>query len=100
MEFRRFLVSKLILFFILSTLITVSVSLIGIAFGNGAPISYRDMLAPIMYAALCMIPTFVTYSKRELSPKAMLVHLFLWLKDSAEAKRLNRSLESFQKAHE
>ena len=145
MEFRRFLVSKLILFFILSTLITVSVSMIGIAFGNGAPISYRDMLAPIMYAALCMIPTFVTYSKRELSPKAMLVrkalmlvlleavmlfiafrssvidtsrpevvaviagsvfvifvlvHLFLWLKDSAEAKRLNRSLESFQKAHE
>ena len=145
MEFKRFLVNKLTLFFMLSALITVAVSLIGSAFDGEALFGYRTMLMPIKYAALCMLPTFVTYSKRELSPKALLlrktlmlvlleavmlfiaftsnsidtdrievvfvitgsvfvifvlVHLFLWLKDSAEAKKLNRDLAKFQKLHQ
>ena len=144
MEFKRFLVNKLILFFLLSTLITVAIALIGSVFDPEAQFGYNAMLVPIEYAALCMLPTFVTWSKRELSPKALLVrkaimlvliegvilflaftsdvidtsrievvltiagsvlvifvlvHLFLWLKDSAEAKKLNRELEAFQKLH-
>lgn len=144
MEFKRFLVNKLILFFMLSTLITVAIFLIGVMFDADARFGYQAFLAPIEYAALCMLPTFVTWSKRELSPKQMLlrktlmlvlleaeilffaftsdvidtaraevvlviagsvlvifvlVNLFLWLKDSAEAKKLNRDLESFQKNH-
>lgn len=144
MEFKRFLVNKLILFFMLSTLITVAVVLIGSAFDPEAQFGYKDMLVPIEYAALCMLPTFVTWSKRELSPKALLVrkaimlvliegvilfiaftsdvidtsrigvvltiagsvlvifvlaNLFVWLKDAAEAKKLNRELEAFQKLH-
>ena len=144
MEFKRFLVNKLILFFMLSTLITVAIVLIGSAFDPEAQFGYKDMLGPIEYAALCMLPTLVTFSKRELSPKALLarkalmlvliegvilfiaftsdvidtsrievvltiagsvlvifvlVHLFMWLKDAAEAKKLNRELEAFQKLH-
>jgi hypothetical protein len=102
------------------------------------------MLVPIKYAALCMLPTLVTWSKRELSLKALLArkalmlvliesvilfiaftsdvintsrievvlviagsvlvifvvaHLFMWLKEAAEAKKLNRELEAFQKHH-
>lgn len=144
MEFKRFVVNKLILFFTLSTLITVTVALVGSAFAPDERFGYGTMLLPIKYAALCMLPTFVTFSRRELSPKAMLfrkalmlilieavmmiiaftgseidtdrpevilviggcvlvifvlVHLFLWLKDSAEAKRLNLDLEKFQQLH-
>ena len=144
MEFKRFLVNKLILFFMLSTLITVAIVLIGSAFDPEAQFGYKAMLVPIEYAALCMLPTLVTYSKRELSPKALLVrkaimlvliegvilfiaftsdvidtsrigvvlaiagsvlvifvlaNLFVWLKDAAEAKKLNRELETFQKLH-
>ncbi len=144
MEFRRFLVNKLILFFALSTLITVAVSLIGSVFDSGAQFGYGTMLMPIKYAALCMLPTFVTYSRRELSPGALLfrkalmlvlleavmlviaftskaidtdrievvlvitgsvlvifvlANFFLWLKDSAEAKRLNLELAEFQEHH-
>lgn len=144
MEFKRFLVNKLILFFMLSTLIAITVSLIGSAFDGDARFGYRELLVPIAYAALCLLPTLVTYSKRELSPKALLVrkaimlillegvilfvaftsdvidtnrvevvlaiagsvliifvlaNLFSWLKDSAEAKKLNRDLERFQKQH-
>lgn len=145
MEFKRFLVNKLILFFMLSTLITVTISLMGSAFDGDARLTYGDMLEPLVYAVLCMLPTLVTWSRRELSPKALLlrkalmlvliegvilflavtspqidtdrgevvlalagsvlvifvlVHLFLWLKDSAEAKKMNRDLAKFQKLHE
>ena len=145
MEFKKFLVNKLILFFMLSTLITVTVALTGSAFDGEARLTYGDMLSPLRYAALCLLPTLVTWSRRELSPRAMLlrkalmlvlleavvlliaftspnidtdrvevvlalagsvlvifvlVHGFLWLKDSAEAKKMNRDLERFQKLHE
>ena len=144
MEFKRFLVNKLILFFMLSTLITVAVSLTGTVFDGDRQFGYEALLVPIEYAALCMLPTLVTFSKRELSPKALLarkalmlvliegvilfiaftsdvidtsrvevvlaiagsvlaifvlVHLFMWFKDAAEAKKLNRELEAFQKLH-
>ena len=145
MEFKRFLVNKLILFFMLSTLITVAISLIGSVFDSEARFGYDALLTPIKYAALCMLPTLVTWSRRELSAKEMLLrealllvllegvilfiaftsaeidtgnadvvltlagsvlvifvlaNLFLWLKDSAEAKKLNRELARFQKLHE
>ena len=144
MELKRFIINKLILFFMLSTLITVAVSLVGSAFEPEARFGYKTMLTPIAYAALCTLPSLVTYSKRELSPGAMLVrkaimlvlieavmifvfksewkngadakliitvalsvlvifvlaNLFMWLKDSAEAKKLNKELELFQKQHE
>lgn len=144
MEFKRFLVNKLILFFMLSTLISVAVSLIGSAFDSEARFGYDTLLTPIKYAALCMLPTLVTWSRRELSAKEMLLrealllvlleavilfiafrspaidtgsvkvvltlagsvvvifvlaNLFLWLKDSAEAKKMNRDLARFQKLH-
>ncbi len=144
MEFKRFLINKLILFFMLTTLITVAVVLTGSAFDPEARFGYKEMLVPIKYAALCMLPTLVTWSKRELSLKALLArkalmlvliesvilfiaftsdvintsrievvlviagsvlvifvvaHLFMWLKEAAEAKKLNRELEAFQKHH-
>ena len=144
MELKRFLVNKLILFFALSTLITVAVSLIGSAFDPDAGLGYDALLSPIRYAALCMLPTLVTYSRRELSPGQMLLRkalmlvlieaavlyiaftspaidtgsaaavlaiagsvlvifaaaqFFLWLKDSTEAKKMNRELAKFQELH-
>ena len=145
MEFKKFLVNKLILFFMLSTLIAVTIALMGSAFDGGARLTYRDLLSPLEYAALCLLPTLATWSRRELSPRAMLfrkalmlvlleavilflafmsskidtdrievvlalagsvpvifvlVHGFLWLKDSAEAKKMNRDLEQFQRRHD
>ena len=145
MDFKRFLINRLILFFILSTLIAVAVSLIGSAFDAEAILSYGSLLMTIEYAALCLLPTLVTYSRRELSQKAMLLrkalmlflleavilfiaftspgidtgsagvvltiavsvlvifvlaNLLLWLKDSGEARIMNRDLERFRKLYE
>ena len=145
MEFKRFLVNKLVLFFMLSTLITVAVSLIGSACDRDALFGYGALLTPMKYAALCMLPTLVTWSRNELLPKQVLfrkalllllleaviltiaftspvidtgdmsvvlliagsvliifvlVNLFLWLRDSVEAKSMNRDLAKFQKLHD
>lgn len=145
MEFKRFLVNKLILFFMLSMLITVAVSLTGSAFDGNARLGYAELLVPIAYAAICVLPTFVTWSRKELSPKQLLIrkaimlallegvilgiaftssvidtsriqvvlviagsvlvifvftHLFMWLKGSADAKKLNLDLEKYQKLQE
>ncbi len=145
MELKRFLVNKLILFFMLSTLIAVAVFLIGSAFDSSARLGYDALLVPIEYAALCMLPTLVMWSRRELSVRELLIrkalmlvllegvilfiaftspvidtssvrvvltlagsvlvifvlaNLFLWLKDSAEAKNISRDLEQFQKLHQ
>ena len=144
MEFKRFLGNKLILFFMLSTLITVAVSLIGSKFDSGASLGYDALLVPIKYAALCLLPTLATWSRRELSTGELLlrkvlvlllleaeilllafrspaidterpsvvlalagsvlvifvlVHLFTWLRESAEAKKMNADLEKFQQLH-
>ncbi len=72
MEFKRFLVNKLILFFMLSTLIAVAVSLIGSRFDGGASLGYDALLSPIKYAGLCLLPTLVTWSRHELTLRELL----------------------------
>ena len=144
MELKRFLVNKLILFFMLSTLISVAVALIGSAFDSQARIGYDGLLAPVKYAGLCLLPTLVTWSRHELSVKQLLlrkvlmlvlleavilfigyrspaidtdraevvlalagsvliifvlVNLFRWLRESVEARQMNRDLARFQKQH-
>lgn len=142
MEFKKFLIEKLTLFFMLSTLITAAVSLIGSAYDTEALFGYDALLAPMRYAALCILPTFVTWSRHELSLRELLfrkalmlvllegvmlyiaftspvidtdrirvvltlmgsvlaifllVNLFLWMRDSIEAKRMNQDLENFRR---
>ncbi len=144
MEFKRFLINKLFLFFMLSTLITVAVSLIGSSFDGEARLGYDALLSPIKYAALCLLPTLLTWSRRELSLKELLgrkalmlvlleaeilflaftspaidtenirvvlslagsvlvifvlANLFTWLRESAEAKKMNADLEKYQQLH-
>ena len=79
MEFKRFLINKLILFFMLSTLITVAVALLGTAFDSQARLGYDSLLAPVKYAGLCLLPTLVTWSRHELSVKQLLLRKVLML---------------------
>jgi hypothetical protein len=144
-EFKKFLIEKLTLFFMLSTMITAAVYLIGSAYDRDALFGYDALLSPMRYAALCILPTFVTWSRRELSMRELLfrnalmlvlvegvilymaftspvidtgrmqvvltlmgsvlvifllVNLFLWLRDLAEAGRMNQDLENFRRLHD
>ena len=79
MSFKHFLIEKLSLFFMLTTLITIAVFAVGSVFDANARFGYSSMLSPLIYAACCVIPTFVTWSKRELKPKEMMARMALEL---------------------
>ena len=79
MDFKHFFIQKLSLFFMLTTLITVAVFVVGSVFDGEARFGYDALLSPMFYAACCVIPTLVTYSKRELKPREMVVRMVLEL---------------------
>ena len=73
MSFKQFFIEKLSLFFMLTTLITIAIFMIGSAFG------YAAMMTPLRYAACCVLPTFATYSRRELKKKELIARMALEL---------------------
>ncbi len=79
MDLKQFLIQKLSLFFMLTTLITIVIYVFGICLDADARFGYNELLTPVRFAALCVIPTVVTYSRRELSPREMKVRMALEL---------------------
>jgi hypothetical protein len=73
MTLRQFVVRKLSLFFILTTLITVAIYILGSHFDPGARFGYDGFLSPLLYAGCCVIPSLVTYSRRELKPRELIL---------------------------
>ena len=79
MDFKQFFIQKLSLFFMLTTLITVAICVTGLAFDADARFGYHELLTPIFLAACCVLPTFVTWSRRELKLKELMVRMVLEL---------------------
>ena len=79
MQAKHFLVRTLTLFFMLSTLITVAISVIGSAFAPEGSVPYADMLTPLRVAGCCVLPTLVMYSRRELTRREILWRMGLEL---------------------
>lgn len=77
MNLKDFIIKKLMLFFTLSTLIAIAVFALGSALDPEASLGYDALLSPIEYAALCVLPTLVTYSRRELTAKELLPRMAL-----------------------
>ena len=73
MNLKQFLIRKLMLFFALSTLITVAVYILGVLSDPEARFGYDGFLSPLIYAGACVLPRLVTWSKRELKPREMLL---------------------------
>lgn len=61
----------------LTTLITIAIFLIGSVYDGDASFGYEAFLSPLIFAGACVLPTFVTYSKRELRLKEFLVRLVI-----------------------
>lgn len=71
MNLKQFLIRKLMLFFTLSTLITVAIYVLGAAFDPDGRFGYDGLLSPLIYAGCCVLPSLATWSKRELKPREM-----------------------------
>lgn len=76
-ELKHFLTNKLILFFMLTTLITCAIYVLGHLFDRNAQFGYDALLSPLVYAFFCVLPTLVTYSRKELGTKEMGLRMVL-----------------------
>ena len=144
MSIKQFLIRKLMLFFTLSTLIAVAMFFLGSALDPDTRFGYEGLLMPLFFAGCCVLPSLVTYSRRELTRREwilrealqflltegvilalafalpgidssrpavvlgiagsvlviyLLVFLFSWLVNSAQAKQVNQELQAFQRLH-
>ena len=77
MSKREFFRTALIQFFIIVTLINVVTFALGMIFRPDDRFGYEAFLSPIIYAACSMLPVILTYSKRELSFKQMILRQIL-----------------------
>lgn len=73
MDFKEFLLDKLMLFFTLTTCITIAIFLLGSFFDGDSTFGYEAFLSPMIFAGACVLPSCVTYSKRELTVKQLIL---------------------------
>lgn len=77
MTVKEFVISRLQLFCFLVTLILTAEFCIGAAAPTDQVLHNNDLLGPLAAAALCIIPTCVTYFKTEPTPKRYLIRLVI-----------------------
>lgn len=75
MTVKEFIISRVKLFFFLSVMILIAQSVIGSIAepGESLHIRYIDLLSPLYIAGLCILPTIVSFSRRKLSIRQVLV---------------------------
>ena len=75
MTLKEFVLRRIQLFFFLSVLILIAQAIIGTIVEPGETLHgrYTDLLTPLWIAALCILPTVVTYSRKKLTLKQMLI---------------------------
>lgn len=74
MDFKTFLIKKVVMGFCISiTCITAAMALIGVVFAPDVRFGYDAFLSPLLFGFMASLPGLVKYSRKELSPKQVLV---------------------------
>ena len=75
MTVKEFIISRIKLLFFLTVMILVAQSIIGTIAepGTALHIRYIDLLSPLEMAALCTLPTLVSFSRKKLTMKQVLI---------------------------
>lgn len=79
MTFKEFIIQRLQTFFFLVTIILVAQVVLGNAMEPDRVLYYKDFTDTFVMAGLCVLPTVLTYSKKELTLKQMIVRHALQL---------------------
>ncbi len=79
MTFKEFIASRIQVFFFLVTMILLAQVVLGNLIEPDRTLYYKDFIGTFVMAGLCMLPTVVTYSKKELSLKQMIVRHIIQL---------------------
>lgn len=75
----EFMKKTLMSFFIVVTLVNVAMAVLGMIYDKGRTFGYNAFFSPIIFGVLGVLPSIVTYSKRELTFKQMAVRKILQL---------------------
>lgn len=73
MSFKEHFKSVMSQFFVIATLINIAMFILGEIFRPDDKFGYEALLAPIIYAAISLVPMLLMYSKKELTVKQ---HIF------------------------
>ena len=73
MNFKNKAEKALKLYFILVTLITVLLMILGLGFDQGRTFSYEAFASPLIYAAIGVIPVFLFDGEKELTVRQLII---------------------------
>lgn len=73
MSFKDFIASRFQLFFFLVTMILLAQVIMGNIIEPERVLYYKDFIGTFVMAGLCVLPTFITYSKKEPTFKQAMV---------------------------
>lgn len=73
MTFKEFLLLHLQIFFVLVTLIFAASTVVGLIVIPEQNLRYSQLIGPFVIAALCVLPTFITYFKKEPTLKQYII---------------------------
>ncbi len=73
MTFKEFLIKRVQIFFFLVTMILIAQVILGNIMEPEKVLHYSDFTSTLIMAGVCMLPSFVTYSKKELFLRQLLV---------------------------
>ncbi len=79
MTFKEFIINRIQVFFFLVTMILLAQVVLGNIIEPDRVLYYKDFIGTFVMAGLCMLPTVVTYSKKELNLKQMIVRHIIQL---------------------
>ncbi len=79
MSKKDFLKMILMSFFIVVTLVNVAMAVLGLLYDANKTFGYEAFFSPIIFGVLGVVPAIVTYSKKELSMKQMVIRKVIQL---------------------
>lgn len=79
MSFKEIVYKSITIYFILVTCITAGIAILGTLLDPDMRFGYDAFFSPFLFAALCIIPNLLMYSKKELSNKQIILRKILQL---------------------
>ncbi len=73
MSLKAFLKKCLLEYFIITTCVTAAIAVLGLALDPDARFGYEGFISPLIFGFISIIPSFITYSRKELSFRQALV---------------------------
>ncbi len=67
MSFITFLKRCLLEYFIITTCVTAATAILGLALDSTAKFGYEGFFSPLIFGFISLVPSFVTYSRKELT---------------------------------